>query len=147
MTKETFISETGKTDFPVLTVMQPYAHMLLYGFKNYEYRNWRLPQKYIGEWILIHASRLKTGNLFAVNPKTLEEFIFEIGSCLNLPNHAIIGAVKFDQPTDTDYVKYKFAWPVTDRVEFLPEIPDIKGKLRFWKYKIDLPTQINQQIN
>ena len=139
---ETFIAETGKTEFPVLTVMQPYAQMLLYGFKTYEYRNWILPNKYIGEWILIHAGTLKKGDLL-VNPIKFDDFLLEIGSLRNLPNHAIIGAVKFAGAEETDWQRYKFKWPVTDRVLFTSEIPDIKGKLKIWKHKIDLQNKIN----
>jgi hypothetical protein len=30
---DSFITETGKTEFPVLTVRQPYAQMLVTGYK------------------------------------------------------------------------------------------------------------------
>lgn len=143
---ETFIAKTGKTEFPVLTVMQPYAQMLLSGHKTKEYRNWRLPVKYIDEWILIHAGRKAKGQLF-VDPIQWENFIFEYASIDNLTEHAIIGAVKFGYPEETGYVKYKYAWTVTDCIEFAPEIPNVMGKQRIWHYKIAPETYISQQKN
>lgn len=44
-------------EFPVLTVHQPYALMLVKGVKKIEYRNWKLPQQYVGQRIFIHAGR------------------------------------------------------------------------------------------
>jgi hypothetical protein len=163
---DSFIAETGKNEFPVLTVRQPYASMLISGHKTKEFRNWRIPVHYIDEWVLIHAGTRQKGRLF-VDRIEYEDFLLEYRT--ELPEHAIIGAVKFSEAEKktivtlpivgsigavkvsaaekTDCVKYIYAWPVTDRVQFIPEIPDIKGKLRFWKYKIDLPTHIKQQIN
>ena len=133
---ESFISETGKTEFPALSVQQPYAQMLVSGYKNKEFRNCRLPEKHIGEWILIHSSTTKHGDLFG-DPVKFEEFFLDY-DLKNLPEHAIIGAVKFSHPEDTDFFKYRFAFPVTDCVQFTTDIKNIQGRLGIWKYKINI---------
>ena len=40
----------------VLTVKQPWAYLLCAGIKDIENRTWKLPEKYRGERVLIHAS-------------------------------------------------------------------------------------------
>ena len=46
----------------VLTVKQPWAYLLCAGIKDIENRTWKLPEKYKGERVLIHASRSTTKN-------------------------------------------------------------------------------------
>lgn len=41
----------------VLSVKQPYSYLICSGIKPIENRTWKCPQKYIGERVLIHASR------------------------------------------------------------------------------------------
>lgn len=43
--------------FPAITVYQPWASLIAYGFKEFETRHWQPPQKYIGELIAIHAGK------------------------------------------------------------------------------------------
>lgn len=43
-------------NYKVLSVKQPWSYLLCIGVKNYENRTWRLPEKYKGERVLIHAS-------------------------------------------------------------------------------------------
>lgn len=128
---DSFIAEAGKTEFPVLTVMQPYASMLVTGYKTKEFRDWRIPIKYTGEWILIHAGKREKGKLF-VDPILYEDFLFVYGK--DLPEHSILGAVKFDAAEETGFRKYKFQWPVIKSVLFTSEICGVSGKLRIWKY-------------
>ena len=40
----------------VLSVKQPWAYLLCAGIKDIENRTWKLPEKYKGERVLIHAS-------------------------------------------------------------------------------------------
>lgn len=39
-----------------LSVKQPFAYLLCAGIKDIENRTWKLPEKYKGKWVLIHAS-------------------------------------------------------------------------------------------
>ncbi len=49
----------------VLSVKQPWSFLICSGIKNIENRTWKLPEKYKGERVLIHAS---------ANPKSWEQF-------------------------------------------------------------------------
>lgn len=39
-----------------ITIKQPWASLIIHGFKNIENRTWACPEKYIGHRVLIHAS-------------------------------------------------------------------------------------------
>ena len=39
-----------------ITIKQPWASLIVHGFKNIENRTWACPEKYIGHRVLIHAS-------------------------------------------------------------------------------------------
>ena len=45
-------------DYPTiaLAVQQPWAWLIVNGIKDVENRNWPLPEKYLGQLVLIHAS-------------------------------------------------------------------------------------------
>ena len=46
----------------VLSVKQPWSFLICSGIKDIENRSWKLPEKYKGERVLIHASRSTTKN-------------------------------------------------------------------------------------
>lgn len=46
--------------FPAITVYQPWASLIAYGFKEFETRHWQPPQKHVGQLIALHAGRLWT---------------------------------------------------------------------------------------
>ena len=76
----------------VLTIKQPYASLIAYGIKKYEFRTWNT--KYRGE-ILIHAGK-------NVDKKAMEEFKVYNVEC---PLGCIIAKVKI---TDSIKVDKKF---------------------------------------
>ena len=73
----------------VLSIKQPYASLIAYGIKKYEFRTWNT--KYRGE-ILIHASK-------SVDKKAMEEF-----KCYNLdyPLGCIIAKVNIIDSVKVD---------------------------------------------
>lgn len=46
--------------FPAITVYQPWASLIAYGFKEFETRHWQPPRKHIDQLIAIHAGKLWT---------------------------------------------------------------------------------------
>ena len=40
-----------------ISIKQPWAYLIAAGIKDIENRTWKCPQKYIGERVLIHASK------------------------------------------------------------------------------------------
>ncbi|MEM7213737.1 MAG: hypothetical protein AAF479_17960 [Pseudomonadota bacterium] len=90
-----------------LTIWQPWASLILHGFKPYEFRGWKVPKFVVGQRIAIHAGARKipkkewrafkiglaqgSGPRQALNSgaKTwLEEFAGE--QCQNLPHGAVL---------------------------------------------------------
>ena len=56
-TEERFVWDLPDT-YPsiALAVQQPWAWLIVNGIKDVENRNWSLPEKYLGQLVLIHAS-------------------------------------------------------------------------------------------
>ena len=83
----------------VLTVKQPWSFLICSGIKPIENRTWKLPEKYKGEMVLIHASAkpdsikleiegqatIKEIEMFSALGKSEDENLFS----------AIIGSVRF----------------------------------------------------
>ena len=40
-----------------ISIKQPWASLIAHGIKDIENRTWKCPQKYIGQRVLIHASK------------------------------------------------------------------------------------------
>ena len=87
----------------VLSVKQPFAYLLCANLKNIENRSWKLPEKYKGETILIHASARP--NISILGSSTIfskEQWDYLKGFDMmlpffqdKLPTSAIIGSVRF----------------------------------------------------
>lgn len=83
----------------VLSVKQPWAYLLCAGVKDIENRTWKLPEKYKGERVLIHASAKsanfwKTTKAFIVHKELAKIPIHEFDRTTGLYS-AIIGSVRF----------------------------------------------------
>lgn len=124
----------------VLTIKQPYASLIAYGIKKYEFRTWKT--KYCGE-VLIHAGK-------SVDKKAMEEFkCYEI----NYPIGCVIAKVKITDciKVDNDFKRILekenslvynhiindkdycgFAFKMED-VELIEPIY-LNGKLGLWNY-------------
>ena len=82
-----------------LSVRQPLAHLLCAGVKDIDNRTWKLPEKYKGETVLIHASAKsanfwKTPKAFIVHKELAKIPIHEFDRTTRLYS-AIIGSVRF----------------------------------------------------
>lgn len=155
----------------VLSVKQPWAYLLCAGVKDIENRTWKLPEKYKGERILIHASAAKMKSLqkmLTLEQKAIvdKKLGYEYDWDKVFAKSAIIGSVRFvdcvinhpsiwaekSQPADFDEYGYPAAyynkiynWVATDAVLFDKPILNVKGKLSFWDY--DLPDEYVKLIN
>lgn len=147
-----------------ISVKHPFAYLLANAIKDIENRTWKLPEKYKGERVLIHAS---------ANPKSWEQFTNYIEnldpenlelqriirdnsyskSWLNsLETSAIIGSVRFvdcviNHPSiwaEKSEEKNIYNWLVADPILFDKPILGVKGKLGFWDY--DLPEEDETEL-
>lgn len=123
--------------FPVLSVHQPYALMLVEGKKPFEFRSWKLPKQYIGQRIFIHATKMMDD----FDPQFAEEeafyqcrdraYTFELAS-------VILGSVVFGEslpPIEAKIYntpKLLYRWPVSDPIK-LDHPLSISGKQGIWK--------------
>ena len=123
----------------VLTIKQPWASLIIQGYKRFEFRSWQT--KYRGE-LLIHAGK----GIDKEAVKRLEKYIPE-----DMPLGKIIGKVKLvdcikmspefkeillkenkDIYTDSSF-KENYGWKLTD-IQKLDEPIEAKGHLSLWKY-------------
>ena len=133
-----------------ISIKQPWAYLICSGIKDVENRNWKCPQKYIGQRILIHASAKPTvkGNCISCwmtedqykfitlnisSGKRLNDICF-----LEHYSSAIIGSVKIvDCVVNHPSVwaeKGVFNWVLSEPILFDTPI-SAKGRLGFWEYK------------
>ena len=123
----------------VLTIKQPWASLIIQGYKRFEFRSWQT--KYRGE-LLIHAGK----GIDKEAVKRLEKYIPE-----DMPLGKIIGKVKLvdcikmspefkeillkenkDIYTDSSF-KENYGWKLTNIQKFDEPI-EAKGHLSLWKY-------------
>ena len=123
----------------VLTIKQPWASLIIEGYKKYEFRSWKT--KYRGK-ILIHAGmslekdmvdRFKSYNLdyplgFIIGEATLEDCILvdkEFNEQLRKENPIVYGR--------SNHVE-TYAWKLSNIKKYDKPI-EIKGKLGLWNYE------------
>ena len=144
----------------VLTVKQPWAYLICSGIKDIENRSWKLPEKYKGERVLIHASAKADDIKLAIDGQATVEEI-QLLSALNYCDEnelysAIIGSVRFVDCTFNHHSIWAeksegiatgghvinvnkpiiWNWVVADPVLFDRPILNVKGKLSFWDYEM-----------
>ena len=135
--------------YPVLTIRQPWAALIVNGYKDVENRDWRLPEKYCNTTVLIHSSSKPVFNDHQAKlemvargwPMKIEEKS-KISGC-------IIGAVQFsgceewpgssgNAPSPWCDMDSSFWWMISKAMPIFPIAA--KGKLSFWKF--DYPHEI-----
>ena len=127
-------------EFPVLTVHQPYALMLVKGLKKIEYRNWKLPEKYVGKRIFIHAG--KAMDDFDKHYADKESFYSCMDEAYNKELFgSILGSVVFGESQGPfNGIMYGapyniYEWPATDPIQLKEPLWPVTGKQRIWKIK------------
>lgn len=146
-----------------LTIWQPWASLIMAGFKPYEFRGWEVPRYVRNERIVIHAGarQLKKDEVaaiidqlangeFAGGMKTdaiafLEDVLMDRR---RLPRAAGLGTVRlgeakqshelwpdqFEGYSDSDRARVSnWAWPVSDIRHFEPIVP-LNGHQGFWNW-------------
>ena len=130
-----------------LSIKQPWAYLICSGIKPIENRTWKLPEKYIGERVLIHASAKPDNIKLAIEGQATVKEI-QLLSALNYCDEnelysAIIGSVEIvDCVINHPSVwaeKGVYNWVLANPILFDNPILNVKGKLGFWDY--DLPEE------
>ena len=122
----------------VLTVKEPFATLIIEGYKEYEFRSWKI--NYRGK-LLIHAgknidkeaySRVKKYNLELKSGSIIGECI--ITDCI------LVDKVFDNKLRKKNPIVYKnnhvgmYAWKLEEIIKYDKGIP-VKGKLGLWNYE------------
>ncbi|MDQ6756834.1 MAG: ASCH domain-containing protein [Bacteroidota bacterium] len=134
-----------------LSLLQPWASLVVMGVKNIETRSWQTQHR--GN-LLIHASQGKAGSIFA----TELPFTKYITDFKKLPFGAIIGVATLTDIVRTeelflndaemnkltmeekafgDYTSGRYAWMLKSPIAFNNPIP-ARGTLSLWEYELNL---------
>lgn len=150
----------GERELKALTIWQPWASLIMLGFKRYEFRPWAAPRSLIGQRIVIHAGARKwrddevlsiiTGESQSCWPLNPASYAAEqMGDLLDnlrrgkttLPLSAGLGTVLLGTPKtarelapDDDNVEPRmWGWPVSEPEAF-PEPIASRGAQGFWNW-------------
>lgn len=143
-----------------LTVWQPWASLIIAGFKPYEFRKWPGPKQVVGKRIAIHAgarparrdeiadlldrmqrrrSKIDDAALPFLERAHLSPGILPLSSVLGTavlgePKRAAKLFVGEIDPNDSDRVDHSiWAWPMLEIEQFAPPIP-ARGAQGFWEW-------------
>jgi activating signal cointegrator 1 len=132
-----------------LSLLQPWASLVVMGVKQIETRSWATPHR---GTLLIHASAGKAGSTFA-SGLPFTKFIRDFRK---LPFGCVIGQVTLidivpvehiwlpgiemekitlEEKAFGDYSAGRFAWILADAVEYENPLP-ARGQLRLWDYRL-----------
>ena len=136
-----------------ISIKQPWAYLIAAGIKDIENRTWKCPGKYIGERVLIHASKtqyetpmylltdeqydsIKQEKRIEINNSLEYGCIIgsiEIVDCV--VNHTSIWAEKTNLP---EQLSNEYIWSSVLANPILFDVPihNVKGKLGFWNYEV-----------
>ena len=131
----------------VLSLLQPWATLVVMGAKKIETRSWATDYRGV---LLIHASVGKSGNIFATDMlfnKYIPDFkVLPYGMIIGQVNlKKILRIEDFALPDNEmneltleekafgDYTEGRYGWVLTAPVEFENKIP-ARGQLRLWDF-------------
>lgn len=140
-----------------LTVWQPWASLIILGFKPYEFRRWPAPKSFAGRRIAIDAAkrawdadelraiaRNPERTCFGGDAERAREFAISIlGGTLTPPLGAILGTVTLGEPRraidlacatcdPNDLNPDVWAWPVSAPQQFSHPV-SARGRQGFWR--------------
>lgn len=129
-----------------ISIKQPWASLIVHGIKDIENRTWVCPKKYIGQRVLIHASKRKRW-VEPISIFTREQFdairddlrfIQGSNTSPRVIDSAIIGSVKIvscvQNHSSVWAEKGVFNWVLSEPILYENPIENVKGKLSFWDY-------------
>ena len=125
----------------VLTIRQPWATLIMLGYKRFEFRGW--PTQYRGE-LLIHAGKTVDKEASEKLKKYLPSEL-PLGKILGKVN--LVDCIKCDEKLKSECLKEnpdvyakssfeeRYAWQLTD-VQVFEEPIEVNGKLGLWNYEL-----------
>ena len=149
-----------------LTDKNPWAYLICAGIKDIENRTWKLPEKYKGQRVLIHASGQLCNPEFTIEQERAVKRLMPINDVWrgNIQG-AIIGSVEivdcvinhssiWAEKTEFEQVnpiivritgKPIYNWVLKNAIMFEKPIYNVKGKLSFWDYP-EINTELDEGV-
>lgn len=135
-----------------ITLHQPWASLIIAGFKPYEFRSWSAPVHVWFTRIAIHAGK-KRINLAEVQEVAEFPHYFKlwhgaeallkgfITTPETVPYGVVLGTALMKQPQRCvdlwpDSEPSQWAWPLSSIEAFTPPVP-ARGQQGFWEYGVD----------
>ena len=125
----------------VLTIREPWASLIINGFKEYEFRNWKT--NYRGK-ILIHAGSLENDMVDKFRDYNLTYNMGYIIGEIELVDSILVDTLFNEKLRKKDIVVYggsnhteKYAWKLENIKKYDKPIP-VKGSLGLWNYYNEL---------
>lgn len=125
----------------VLTIREPWATLIIEGYKKYEFRSWKT--NYRGK-ILIHAGLSLEKN----NSKKFENYNLEYSKGEIIGEAELVDCILVDEIFNEELLKINpvvygqsnhsmvYAWKLENIKKYETKIP-AKGKLGLWNYELD----------
>ena len=122
----------------VLTIKEPWATLIIEGYKKYEFRSWKT--NYRGK-ILIHAGLSLEKN----NSKKFENYNLEYSKGAIIGEAELVDCILVDEKFNQELLKINlvvygqsnhsmvYAWKLENIKKYETKIP-VKGKLGLWNY-------------
>lgn len=127
-----------------ITIKQPWASLIVHGIKDIENRTWSCPNKYLGQRVLIHASKVPecVYPFEVLNTKQETQLMsrLEIKEFLEYSSitSAIIGSVEIVECVQKHpsiwAEKGVYNWVLANPIIYDEPFEKVKGKLSFWNY-------------
>ena len=123
-----------------ITVKQPFGYLICAGIKDVENRSWKLPEKYKGQRVLIHAGKNTYPEPYMLFDDAQSDAIGDVvmDVCSSYwQTSAIIGSVEIvdcveNHPSEWA-IEGQYHWVLANPILFDKPIENVKGKLGFWK--------------
>ncbi len=136
-----------------LTIWQPWASLIVDGWKPHEFRGWAAPASIVGQRIGVHAAKrpIKAGELrdimdYACSPQGQADGIDV--ACMDLlervwrrevelPMSAVLGTATLGTPkvVQENVVGLRYAWPMLAVEKWAEPVP-MKGSQGFWSMPV-----------
>ena len=151
-----------------ISIKQPWASLIVHGIKNIENRAWKVPERYIGQRVLIHASGKPDKEPYMlfndVQADAIDGSIMDVCASYHQLS-SIIGSVEITDcvinhhsiwaekslnkegfiPIHWDAIKPTYNWVLANPILFDKPIP-AKGKLSFWEFDGVIPEEMENII-
>ncbi|MBI1234928.1 MAG: ASCH domain-containing protein [Alphaproteobacteria bacterium] len=125
-----------------LSIIQPWAWLIVHGHKGIENRSWGPPSWMLDKRIIIHASAKKSRDEFAAATQIAEPLGIQLPEIDSLSYGAAIGSAILDgviESSTNPWFFGPFGWRFNSPIVFTKPIP-MRGALGLWKYPGDHPT-------